>query len=1150
MKLKDALVRDPSTHPLVNQGQARVFEKEDQTATLVLRGELETFVCEGQYAEGIHKVVESFLQNQGRASQKGAWISGFYGSGKSHLLKMLCHLWKDTPFKEDGASARSLVPDLPDELRNVLRELDVAARRFGGLVAAAGALPGGTTDHVRLTILSVLLRGVGLPDQYPQARFCLWLHSQGILEKVKAKVAAAGANWEKELNNLYVTPRIAGAVIECEKGFASDVAGAKQLIRAQFPPQQTDITTQEFLSIAKDALHFAGRDGKMPCTLLILDEVQQYIGDSKDRSVLISEVAEAMQHQMDGMVQIVAAGQNALSGTELLTRLQARFTLTVQLSDTDVEAVTRKVLLQKKPNATAKLKELLEKHDGEVARQLQGTRIGKSSEDARTIVDDYPLLPVRRRFWEHCFRQIDAAGTKSALRSQLQIIHQAIAKIADKPLGTLIPADELYYELSSEMISTGVLLREISEKISKIKGEVSPLAQRVCAVVFLIGKLKHEGGADIGVRATKDHISDLLIDNLTVDNGKFRSEVEVTLSKLAEMGTLLLVGDEYRLQTREGSEWDSDFKGRQAKLKNDDAAIQFKRETHLYAEVDKAIRGVRLLQGTAKVARSITTSRGDTPPEADGDAIPLWLRDAWSAEEKDVVSAARAAGNDSAVIFSFIPRKSADELKRAIVDFEAAQQTLDSRGIPSTSEGTDARQGMESRRQRAAADRDRLIAEIVKGTKIFQGGGNEVMGLELADKIRQAGDDAMIRLFPHFKDADSPAWEAVIKRAREGAADPFQPVGHVGDAEKHPVCQQVVATIGSGAKGSEIRKSLTVSPYGWPQDAIDAALIALHRLQHVSATLNGQAVPLGQLDQNKIAKTEFRSEQSRLSVTDRLALRKLFQAVGVECKSNEEALRAPDFINALLALARSAGGDAPLPLAPTTTDIEDVQRKSGNDQLAAIKDKAQDWTAKITTWIATRDAISQRRPVWEIVEKLSRQAAALPAAAPHLEQVNAIREHRQLLEGSNPAGTVRVALAGVLRTELQKALAAHDAAFATAMKSLGENAQWAKLKTEDQSGILAGLGLVAATKPDVSNDEALASALDAKPLSVIQSETDAISGRVNLAIEKAAKLLEPTVQTIALERTTLRTEADVDAWLDRQKEKLTEAVRVGPVLVK
>jgi hypothetical protein len=101
-------------------------------------------------------------------------VSRFIGSGKSHLLKMLCHLWQDTSFP-DGATARSLVPSIPEDLRALLRELGTAGRRAGGLVAAAGTLPSGTT---------ILLHAVGLPEQFPQARFCLWLHSQGLFDTV------------------------------------------------------------------------------------------------------------------------------------------------------------------------------------------------------------------------------------------------------------------------------------------------------------------------------------------------------------------------------------------------------------------------------------------------------------------------------------------------------------------------------------------------------------------------------------------------------------------------------------------------------------------------------------------------------------------------------------------------------------------------------------------------------------------------------------------------------------------------------------------------------------------------------------------------------------------------------------------------------
>jgi hypothetical protein len=846
---------------------------------------------------------------------------------------------------------------------------------------------------------------------------------------------------------------------------------------------------------------------------------------------------------------VVAAGQSALTEIQLLTYLLDRFTIRVPLSDAEVETVTRKVLLQKKPTAVADVRALLDKHAGEVSRQLQGTRIGETIEDRAIIVDDYPMLPVRRRFWENCFRQIDAAGTSSQLRSQLRIIHDAVANVSERPLGSVVPADELFEALAPEMVNTGVLLREINERIIRVGRTEGPIAQRICGLVFLIGKLKREAGADIGVRATPDHIADLLIDDLAADNGKLRSEVEDKLKRLSDQGMLMLVGDEYRLQTREGSDWDREFRNRQTKLNNDDAAIQFKRDQLLYGDIDKTIRAIRIMQGAAKEPRQFLIHREQTEPVVDGSTVPIWIRDGWSCADKDVLEAARSASTDSPILFLFIPRQSAEDIRRLIVEADAAQQTLDAKGNPTTAEGQEARQSMDSRRARAVGDRDRLVRDVVANAKVYQGGGSEVLLTSLDERIKTATEASLVRMFPRFKDADSAAWEAVIKRAREGADHSFQPTGHADATEKHAVCQQVIATIGAGKSGSDIRKTLGGSPFGWPRDAVDAALIALHRLQHITATLNGQAIPLGQLDQNKIAKAEFRVEHATLSVSDRLILRKLFQSLGLSCKSGEEAARAGEFLTGLIELAKSAGGDAPLPAAPPVIELEDVQRLIGNEQLVAIKSKATEWEDRIKAWRGTRDLIAVRLPAWGIVGRLAKHAAEIPEAKPQLDQIEAISAQRLLLEPADPANTVRQALSSILREAVQKGHAAHETAFYAANATLAANGVWAKLNPSDQDGIRSAVGLTAPSKPDVATDETLAGTLDRRPPSGLQAEVDAIAGRVNQAIERAARLLEPKVQTVTLERSTLRNPVDVEAWIDRQKEMLLSKVANGPVLV-
>lgn len=1151
MKIKDILQRDPSTHPLVNQGQARITGHSNAKELDELRGELSTFVCEGQYADGIQRILQSYLSNLSQTSQKAAWVSGFFGSGKSHLLKMLCHLWVDTPFP-DGATARSLLPSMPDELRELLRELDTAGKRAGGLLAAAGALPSGTTDHVRLTILSVLLRGVGLPDQYPQAQFCLWLHDQGWFDKVKEAVETAGKQWTSELNNLYVSKLIANALLACDSGFAASEAEARNTLKAQFPPRSTDITTAEFLTAIKRVLKLTGRDGRTPCTLLVLDEVQQYIGDSNDRSTLVTEVTEALSKQLDSHVLVVASGQSALTATPKLQKLTDRYTIRVQLSDQDVEAVIRKVLLQKKPASLSEVKGFLEKHGGEVSRQLHGTSIGETAQDRDVIVDDYPLLPVRRRFWEHCFRAVDAAGTHSQLRSQLRIIHDAVARISDRNLGTTVPGDDLFEALAPEMVNTGVLLREINERIinlSKDHTDEGQLARRICGLVFLISRLPREAGADIGVRASKEHIADLLVDDLLADNGKLRSNVEAVLQKLAANGALMKVGDEYRLQTKEGAEWDAEFRRRQSKLANDDADLQIRRDQQIYAEADRVIRSVKVIQGAAKEARQIAVSRDQSPPTSNGESVPLWIRDGWSASEKELLEAARAAGTESPTVFVFLPRQAADDLRKVIVDAEAAQQTIDAKGTPTTREGEEARHSMESRRNAAVRQRDELVKQIVGNAKVYQGGGSELLQATLEERVREATNAALVRLFPRFKEADSAAWETVIKRAKEGADQPLLPVGHTGPTEEHAVCKAVTSTIGAGKIGSEVRKVLRASPYGWPQDAIDAALIALHRTQHVSVTLNGSVLGLGQLDQNKISKAEFRVEKITLTVADKLAIRKVFLALNVSCKAGEELARAPAFLERLVALGRATGGDAPLPPRASVTDIEDIQARVGNDQLAAIREKASDIEKRIDEWTRTKALIDSRRPTWDLVERLAKHATGLGAAADILNQVDAVRSQRLLLEPTDPVAPLRSALAGVLRKALLEAHSAFETAFNDGIAYLEASTVWSRLAGDDRSSILSTVGLIPTAPLSATTDEALASALDSRSMASRQAEEDAVPGRVQKALEHAARLLEPKVRPVAIERTTLTTQGDVEAWLDRQKSTLTAAIKDGPVLV-
>ncbi|MDQ3438671.1 MAG: hypothetical protein M3491_15300, partial [Actinomycetota bacterium] len=83
---REVFARDPLTNRIPNDGVAKIVEPTRPEEWEVLRYELSTFVCEGEYRRGLETILDTYLKNVGKATQPAVWVSGFYGSGKSHLV--------------------------------------------------------------------------------------------------------------------------------------------------------------------------------------------------------------------------------------------------------------------------------------------------------------------------------------------------------------------------------------------------------------------------------------------------------------------------------------------------------------------------------------------------------------------------------------------------------------------------------------------------------------------------------------------------------------------------------------------------------------------------------------------------------------------------------------------------------------------------------------------------------------------------------------------------------------------------------------------------------------------------------------------------------------------------------------------------------
>ena len=776
---RELFYRDPTKTKIPNDGVAKVVRPETEQQWDVLRWELHSFVCEGQYAHGLERILSSFLANLTQEQQPAVWVSGFYGSGKSHLVRVLETLWRDVELPS-GERARELVT-LPDDVRDHLTELSTAGRRRGGLWSAAGTLASGKSEAVRLAFLSVLFESAGLPTQYEHARFTIWASENGYLDGVRSALEADGRTLDKEIHDLYVSPVIAKALLEADPTLADSVKGVRDLLKTQFPPTTRDVSDNEMFDIMDEVLRLQSTTvGRLPLTLVVLDEMQQYIGDDNEKALAVQNIVQGCSARFESSVLFVATGQSSLTATPTLQKLIDRFPLPVELSDNDVETVVREVVLRKKPEHVPLLKTTIDAAAGEIDRQLGGTRSRHCAEEKPKLVPDYPVLPNRWRLWSEMLRAVDRAGKSGLVRSQLGLIHGGARASADRPMGHVIGTDYLFFDDKAhvDMLMSGVLLREVDDFIQRMMsdGGDSATKGRLCALVFLISQMTQPVlGGETGLRATAAYLADLLVEDLAEDGARLRQRVPELLDQLVGDGRIVLVGDEYRLLTQEDAEWERDFRTRLAAIRDDATRMNQLRSERLSDAVDGALAGLTLKQGASNTPRKLHIHWGqDEPVVGEGD-VPVWVRDEWSVSEAAVKRAAAEAGDESAIVFVLLPRHESDRIREALATRAAADETLN-RPIPQTDEGRVARQAMASRRDRAEADVVGLFDDVIAHARVFQGGGAELTTATLRDAVETAAKRSLIRLFPKFGQGDSPNWGNVVTKARDGVPDaPWRP---------------------------------------------------------------------------------------------------------------------------------------------------------------------------------------------------------------------------------------------------------------------------------------------------------------------------------------------------------------------------------------
>jgi hypothetical protein len=1133
---KDTFYRDPADYRLANQGVAKIQFPPSPDALETLRGELETFVCDGAYADGLARILESFLGavNKG-GTAPAVWISGFYGSGKSHLASMLSALWLNLEFN-DGATAEGLT-SLPSEVAAPLKELRIAAKRAGGVVAAGDTLGTGADDPAEAT-LGIILRAVGLPSDLRAAQVAFWLDDTGILEKVRAEL---GDGFDTHIRNFILSPKFGDAVLKAKPELADNSRELGSKLQALFP-EPPPVTIDLLETMARKAL-LIGRN-ELPLTLIVLDEVQQFIRQDPSLTLKIQTLVERLSGRFNGRILLVGTGQQALSDVPNLQKLLDRFPVQIALGEADIDTVIRKTVLRKKPGAEGDIKAMLDKHAGEISRQLHGSKLAHTMNDTEEAVLDWPLLPSRRRVWEHVLRELDRTGLGGTLRGQLRTTLDAAKTYGPKPLGHAVPVDFLYGRFATEAYNAGLLPGETRNRIEKMRsGDAKDqLKARILMLVYMLGRIASEADRH-GIRATPETIADLMIVDLAGD-AEIRKQVPLLLQELFEDGAAIEVQGEWRLQTKESADWENAYRSEVKQILNDQTGLSGKRRQLLSGAIDTALAGSGSVpHGSSKQQRKI--HRLDANEKAPTDGVPLRLRIGWDEDLAMVEKEIAGASPIDPTIHLLLPRHRPEDLTREIASWRAAESVLQLKGVPGTDAGLEAQKAMHSRSTKALSQANELIREAIRQAKVVQAGGKVVNG-SLADAVKEAASNALARLYPRFPEGDHAGWSKVFERAMKKDPDAMKAVDHSGPPDTHPVCKAILSELGPGRKGSHIRSKFTEPEFGWPQDAVDGALVALSNAGVIKVTgEDGKQASLSDLPRAKIGVCTFRAETTVITVTQRMAARGLLTDAGVHFENGQEAYALSALLEKLEIAARQSGGEPPAPAAESVPNLTSFKSLSGNDLLALVANDAAQLREKLKSWKTAAAKIGKRLPDFRVGERLVQLGAHDQKA-----ELDTIRSARQLLADPDPMPPLISAAADALRKRLNGSYDAWRAAWDAGEARLASSETWTKLSPEQKHSLREEVGLLLLEKPQVDTASSITETLSQRAFTGWENATKAISTRIDEALTNAAILLEPKVQTIGLPASLLRSEQDLDTWLQNARSALTQALSAGPVIPK
>ncbi|UIF86260.1 BREX system P-loop protein BrxC [Cupriavidus sp. UYPR2.512] len=535
--------------------------KADQSDDATVYQELDEYIVTNELEKHFRSFFESYstdLNDPSIANRVGVWISGFFGSGKSHFLKTLSYLLANIEAHDAQGNSKKAVSFFDaNKLRDAMirADIDRAVANTADVILFNIDSKASSNDAGN-PILNVFLRVFnehqGFSGDHPHiAHMERHLSQRGVYDRFKQAFSeAAGLEWAKERDGYQFYQD------DIEQALAAALDLSSEAAHKWFEESEEtfSVSVENFCRWVKEYLDTQPPKHRV---LFLVDEVGQFIGSDTRLMLTLQTITENLGTICKGRAWIIVTsqadmdailGELSASKANDFSKIAGRFKTRLSLSSSNTDEVIQKRLLRKTGEADTELRALYAQKGDILRNQITFDRSGptlKNFDGPESFVRNYPFAPYHFQLVQKVFEEIRKVGATGAHlaygeRSMLDAFQMAAMAIADKAIGALVPMHSFYGAVEG-FLDTAV--KRTIDQASE-NSVLDAFDVQILRTLFMIRYV------DL-IKGTLDNLVTLSIEQVDEDKLALRRRIEDTLQRLEKESLIIRNGDQFAFLTNE-----------------------------------------------------------------------------------------------------------------------------------------------------------------------------------------------------------------------------------------------------------------------------------------------------------------------------------------------------------------------------------------------------------------------------------------------------------------------------------------------------------------------------------------------------------------------------------------------------------------------